>query len=42
MKFNPVAIVGGFLGMAVKWVFLLAVVLFVGDVIKARKEERNV
>ena len=41
MKINPLAIVGGLLGITVKWVVLLAVVLFVRDVIKARKEVKN-
>ena len=42
MKFNPLAIMGSLLGMAVKWIVLLAVVLFVRDVIKARKEAKHV
>jgi len=42
MKLNPFTIVCGLLGIAVKWVVLLAVVLFAHDVIKARKERKNV
>ena len=42
MRINPLVILGGLFGLAVKWIVLLAVVLFVRDVIKARKERSNV
>jgi len=42
MRVNPFVIAGSLIGMVVKWVVLLAVVLFVWDQIRFRKERRNV
>ena len=41
MKINPLSIVGGILGLAIKWIVLLAVSLFVYDLIKFRKEVKK-
>lgn len=41
MSIRPVTIVTGIVGLAVKWVILLAAGLFIYDMIQLKKEENH-